>query len=292
MLFFLCACLAIEPGLSYSRLYKSEDRLHWAALLGYGGDSISWLKNAERLDKLLLQAHQSLQFPKHAQPPRRGDYDSLSVGYSHGQGQLHPMNFAVSKHNHPILQALLESPEINRVARFMDHNLELYFPKVHRLLTNLTEVLLGIEGLRLKRVFKDCCYAASQLNFSRAATDPHLDFMNAFFLCCSIWNGGRFDYKRGGQFIMWSLGIVVEFPPGAGILVPSASVTHANVPIGPEEHRHSVTFFTAARILCWYFNGFMNDNQFLAQASEMQREDWGRYRADLWKFGLDMLRYD
>ncbi|KAJ3859381.1 hypothetical protein EV359DRAFT_22716, partial [Lentinula novae-zelandiae] len=97
-----------------------------------------------------------------------------------------------------------------------------------------------------------------------------------------------FDYKRGGQFIMWSLGIVVEFPPGAGILVPSASVTHANVPIGPEEHRHSVTFFTAAGILRWYFNGFMNDNQFLDQASEVQREDWTQYCTDLWKFGLDM----
>ncbi|KAJ3897249.1 hypothetical protein F5879DRAFT_996333 [Lentinula edodes] len=175
-------------GLQYvewdARLYKSEDRLHWVALLGYSGDGTSWLKNAKRLDELLLQAHQSLQFPKHAQQPRRGDYDSLSVGYSHGQDQLHPMNFAVSKHNHPILQALLGSPEINRVACFMD------------------QILLGIEGLQLKQVFKDCCYAASQLNFSWAATDPHLDFMNAFFLCCGIWNGGQFDYKRGGQFIM------------------------------------------------------------------------------------------
>ncbi|KAJ3898153.1 hypothetical protein F5879DRAFT_812994 [Lentinula edodes] len=246
----------------------------------------------ENLDQLLLQAHQKLRFPKHSQPPRRGEYDSLSVGYSHGQGQLHPMNFAVSKHNRPILQGLLESPEIIRVARFMDRNLELYFPKVHRLLTNLTEILLGIEGLHLNRVFKDCCYAASQLNFSRAATDPHLDFMNAFFLCCGVWNGGRFDYKRGGQFIMWSLGLVVEFPPGAGILVPSASVTHANVPIGPEEHRHSVTFFTAAGILRWYCNGFMNDNEFLAQASKVQRENWEKYRADLWRFGLDILRDD
>ncbi|KAJ3848413.1 hypothetical protein EV368DRAFT_68293 [Lentinula lateritia] len=61
---------------------------------------------------------------------------------------------------------------------------------VHCLLTNLTEILLGIEGLQLKRVFKDCCYAASQLNFAWVATNPHLDFMNAFFLCCGIWNGG------------------------------------------------------------------------------------------------------
>ncbi|KAJ3858052.1 hypothetical protein EV359DRAFT_5966, partial [Lentinula novae-zelandiae] len=54
---------------------------------------------------------------------------------------------------------------------------------------------------------------------------------------CGIWNAGQFYYKSGGQFIMLSLGIIVEFPPGAGILVPSTSVTHANIPIGPEERR-------------------------------------------------------
>ncbi|KAJ3859382.1 hypothetical protein EV359DRAFT_86477 [Lentinula novae-zelandiae] len=54
-------------GMPVTQDYKSEDGLHWAALLGYSGDGMSWLKNAECLDELLLQAHQSLQFPKHAQ---------------------------------------------------------------------------------------------------------------------------------------------------------------------------------------------------------------------------------
>lgn len=221
------------------------------------------------------------------------------------------MNFAASKRNTPILQALMDAPEVNHIARFIDrqsnilillvdftHGLvgidgvEVYFPKIHCLLTNLMEILLSMEGLHLKRPFKRCCYAASQLNFSRASTDPHLDFMNAFFLCCGIWNGGRFNYKAGGQLIMWNLGIVVEFPPSAGILVPSASVTHANIPIGPEEQRHSITFFTAAGILRWYFNGFMNDNEFLTRASGLQKKDWAQYQTDLWKFGLDMLRSD
>ncbi|KAJ3934381.1 MAG: hypothetical protein NXY57DRAFT_890251 [Lentinula lateritia] len=244
------------------------------------------------VDRLLLQAQQQLHFPKLDHPPRRGIYDSLPIGYSHGQGQLHPMNFAISKQNAPILQALTDAPEVERIARFIDHGVEVYFPKIHRLLTNLTEVLMGMGELHLKRPFKRCCYAASQLNFTRASTDPHLDFMNAFFLCCGIWNGGRFNYKAGGQLIMWSLGIVVEFPPGAGILVPSASVTHANIPIGPEEWRHSITFFTAAGILRWYCNGFMNDNEFLTRASDSQKKSWAQYRTDLWKFGLDMLRSD
>ncbi|KAF9058323.1 hypothetical protein BDP27DRAFT_1241515 [Rhodocollybia butyracea] len=96
-----------------------------------------------------------------------------------------------------------------------------------------------------------------------ADTDPHIDFMNGFFLCCSIWNRGCFNYKLGSHIIFYSLSVVVEFPPGAGIIVPSASVIHGNIPIGTDERRHSATFFTAAGILCWYFNNFMNDNEFL-----------------------------
>lgn len=72
------------------------------------------------VDQLLVQAQKELCFPRLDHPPRRGIYDSLSVGYSHGQGQLHPMNFAVSKQNAPILQALLGAPEMERIARFID----------------------------------------------------------------------------------------------------------------------------------------------------------------------------
>ncbi|KAF9058324.1 hypothetical protein BDP27DRAFT_1508870, partial [Rhodocollybia butyracea] len=87
-------------------------------------------------------------------PNRRGNYDSIASGYSHGQGQLHPTNFSISTHNQPAVQQLLDSPEMQNVARFLDHMLlapsDAYFPKIHRLLANLTHIFLSMEELRLK----------------------------------------------------------------------------------------------------------------------------------------------
>ncbi|KIK64790.1 hypothetical protein GYMLUDRAFT_160890, partial [Collybiopsis luxurians FD-317 M1] len=87
----------------------------------------------------------------------------------------------------------------------------------------------------LRHNFKGCCFAASQLNFSKSSTNPHADFMNVFFLVCGIWNCGAFNYRLGGHIILWSLGLAVEFPPGAGVLVPSATVVHSNIPVASNE---------------------------------------------------------
>ncbi|KAJ3858053.1 hypothetical protein EV359DRAFT_88379 [Lentinula novae-zelandiae] len=91
------------------------------------------------------------------------------------------MNFAVSEKNTPTLQALLGAPEMEHIAGFIDYGIAAYFPKIHCLLTNPTEILLDMGELHLKQPFPNCCYATSQLNFSRASTDPHLDFINTFF---------------------------------------------------------------------------------------------------------------
>ncbi|KAF9039581.1 hypothetical protein BDP27DRAFT_1244790 [Rhodocollybia butyracea] len=240
-----------------------------------------------KVDSLLSNVHSRLRLPRRSN--RRGTYDTIASGYSHGQGQIHPTNFSISAHNQPIVEEILQSREVQQVARFVDQGLQSYFPKVHRLLTNLTRILQNTPGLQLKHNFPGSCFAASQYNFTNAATGNHIDFMNGFFLCCAIWNGGKFNPKLGGHLILWSLGIVVEFPPGASIIVPSASVVHGNIPIQSDEHRHSVTFFTAAGILRWYFNNFMNDNEFVAKASPSELAAWRAYKQDLWKLGMKML---
>ncbi|KAJ7811173.1 hypothetical protein B0H14DRAFT_3479965 [Mycena olivaceomarginata] len=44
------------------------------------------------------------------------------------------------------------------------------------------------------------------------------------------------------------LKLVVEFPPGALILFPSATISHSNVPVQPGDERASFTQFTAGGI--------------------------------------------
>ncbi|KAF9060671.1 hypothetical protein BDP27DRAFT_1429782 [Rhodocollybia butyracea] len=92
------------------------------------------------------------------------------------------------------------------------------------------------------------------------------------------------------KFIAWSLGVVVPFPAGATIYVPSACVTHGNVPIAPEETRSSIAFFTPAGIARWFHNGYMSDKEFKERASPRQLRLWKEYREKLWETGLELLQ--
>jgi hypothetical protein len=93
----------------------------------------------------------------------------------------------------------------------------------------------------------------------RTVTYPHLDFLNVAFGWCGITALGSFDYKRGGHLILWDLGLVIEFPPGATIFVPSAIMSHSNVTISEGEYRYSVTQYAAGGLFRWVDNGFKSN---------------------------------
>jgi hypothetical protein len=56
---------------------------------------------------------------------------------------------------------------------------------------------------------------------------------------------GTFDPRRGGHLILWDLGRVIEFPPGATILIPSI-LLFSIARIQPGERRYSMTQYIAA----------------------------------------------
>ncbi|KAE9384834.1 hypothetical protein BT96DRAFT_960843 [Gymnopus androsaceus JB14] len=213
----------------------------------------------------------------------------MPCGYSFGGGQQEPMNFAMSKHNAAILDKVLGDPYMQRFARFMDRGLQVFFPQIHRLLSNLHHHL-STNNPALKTIFPGVGFAACHLNLGRARTKLHNDLKNIFFAVCGVGAFGPFNHKTGAHLIMWELGIVVEFPSGCGFLFPSATVSHANVPIGPDESRHSAAFFTSSGNLRYFHNGFMTDKEFRARASTGQLEAWNAYRKGLWQTGTDMLK--
>ncbi|KAJ7937906.1 hypothetical protein B0H13DRAFT_1580401, partial [Mycena leptocephala] len=65
-----------------------------------------------------------------------------------------------------------------------------------------------------------------------------------------------FDPDFGGHLVLWDLKLVIRFPPGATILIPSAIVRHSNVPIRPDERRCSFTQYTAGGLFRWIRDGF------------------------------------
>jgi hypothetical protein len=103
---------------------------------------------------------------------------------------------------------------------------------------------------------------------------PHKDCNNCPFGWCSILALGNFEAKAGGQIVLWEMGLIIDFPPGATILIPSALVTHWNLPIGSQESRSSFTQFTPGNIFRYVENGFRTD-------AELRDTDTDQYRADM-----------
>jgi hypothetical protein len=76
---------------------------------------------------------------------------------------------------------------------------------------------------------------------------------------------GPFDPKRGGHLVLWDLKLVVEFPPGALILLPSATIAHSNIPVDEGDERISFTQFTAGGLFRYMDNGFRTQAEFAAE---------------------------
>ncbi|PBK85158.1 hypothetical protein ARMGADRAFT_942361, partial [Armillaria gallica] len=84
----------------------------------------------------------------------------------------------------------------------------------------------------------------------------HRDSLNCPFGWCVITALGCFNLKLGGHVVLWELKMVVEFPHASTILIPSATVTHSNVPVAKGNLRSSFMQFCPGSLLWLVDNNF------------------------------------
>lgn len=134
-----------------------------------------------------------------------------------------------------------------------------YAPKLYaRYCDYFTRLCEHDEGLEWP--FDNSVFPTTTVNFGpNAACYDHLDFANAAAGWCSITSAGRYDPKRGGHLILFDIDLVIEFPPGSTILIPSSVLRHGNTPIneGNGETRVGMTQYAAGALFRWVDNGFM-----------------------------------
>ncbi len=136
-------------------------------------------------------------------------------------------------------------------------------------------------------------------------TRHHCDHLNLGPGVCPIFEIGDFDHTKGGHLILWDLKLVIKFPSGTLILIPSALLEHSNVPICEGmplsslflsvnllilgETRYSFTQFSAAGLFRWVDNGYRSDKDL---------EEWGSWvegiagehrREKIWEEGFTSL---
>ena len=143
----------------------------------------------------------------------------------------------------------------------------------------------------LQRPFERCIYPAVTYNLGpRTVCERHFDSANLAFGWCAVTALGQFDSQKGGHLILWELGLVIEFPAGSTIFLPSAVVSHSNVPVAQAETRYSFTQYAAGGLFQWVESGFQTLKSQKKSLSTEQRMDFENKRKERWNMGLGLFR--
>jgi hypothetical protein len=139
--------------------------------------------------------------------------------------------------------------------------------------------------------FSKSVFACATLNLGpRTVCFRHKDHANLPYGWCAVTPFGDFDHEQGGHLILWELGLVLEFPPGSTLLLPSACISHSNVDINQGEKRYSFTQYTAGSIFRWVDHGFQLEDSFWSSLNSDEKvEELAKMESRL-SSGLSLLR--
>jgi hypothetical protein len=255
--------------------------------------------------KLMTKLADKVSFTKEQCDHIRGLFPALNVGAAFGPGQSKPHNLSIVPAQQKIADELLADPSIGYLAEMQSgkyncnydiisqvHQVVAMFkqwvPKLHEFYdSNLGTIWSNLP--ELKRNFPGSVWPVAAFNLSRkVASRRHRDSQNLLYGICAITSLGSFDASKGGHLVLPDLEMVIEFPAGAIILIPSALLEHANTPIGEDEERLSFTQYSAGghfRYVDWDCRT-MKETRMVdaARYSELQQETetnatkgWGMY---------------
>ncbi|KAJ7034645.1 hypothetical protein C8F04DRAFT_955953, partial [Mycena alexandri] len=91
---------------------------------------------------------------------------------------------------------------------------------------------------------------------------------------------GKYNPLRGGHVILWELGFVVCFPPGASIILPTGVIHYSFVRVRPDETRYSLLQWAGSGIARYLRNGFNFDADFAKASREKYAAREERRKAD------------
>lgn len=115
----------------------------------------------------------------------------------------------------------------------------------------------------------------------------HRDSLNLAFGWCAVQALGKFNPHKGGHLVLVDLRLVIEFPSGALILLPSATIAHSNTAICSDETRASFTQFCAGGLFRFVDNGFRTEQKLMEDDLEAY-EAMLRMKRSRWEMGLDL----
>jgi hypothetical protein len=162
-----------------------------------------------------------------------------------------------------------------------------YLPKLYEFFSTTLKGIYENQP-ELEQLFSNSIFPATTWNLGPdVVTEEHNDLLN--FGVCGIASGGSYNHKRGGHLYMKQLKLVIEFPSGSSVLIPSAAITHGNTPIAKGETRYSMTQYAAGALFRWAKYGYKSAKALLAQvggAAKKKLIDGDPEARAAWALGL------
>ncbi|KAJ7202954.1 hypothetical protein B0H12DRAFT_1035810 [Mycena haematopus] len=233
-----------------------------------------------------------------ATTPRRGSHRAKSVGASMGGGQTHPQNLAHAPRLLAIFAGLFASKPFERIAGWTNMMFLAFAPLLHSLYRTTLQDVCDHSQSQAKPIRPNfrpnySVFSTATFNFGPATvTFPHIDFRNLAWGWCAITALGDFNPDLGGHLVLWDLKLIIRFPPGPTIFIPSAILRHSNTSIQPHETRFSFTQFTPAALFHWVYNGFRTDKDVDSSPNTAPKDHERRRcnRTRRWLEGIKMFR--
>ncbi|TFY77044.1 hypothetical protein EWM64_g6968 [Hericium alpestre] len=220
--------------------------------------------------------------PGQGKEGERGHFVAFSAGVTHSpqsniqaSAELREENMLTTRPQGPryrenkpkeqeIIDRLLATPSIQRIATFGSRSLAYCAPKVYQHYAENLQPIYDDYGLKL--LFQDSIFPSANFNLGpETACRIHVDCQNCPYGFCTITALGNYDPKKGGHLILWDFGFTIEFPPSSTILIPSACVRHGNVAIQPGEQRYSFTQYCPGPLIQWHRCGNRNVGELTAE---------------------------
>ncbi|KAJ7064174.1 hypothetical protein C8F01DRAFT_1250428 [Mycena amicta] len=280
-------------GLRYLRWNGRESipivdlRRRLVALLAGQPSGENWAGIVESAGRALEERVSRLKLSKGDLHHRRAQdsFPALARGVSHGGGQTQPGELLVSGANKKVTDELLAHDAFHKIVMFTTSVFAMWMPALCGAYT-AAKTTFAKSMPRLRWAFAAGVFAACTWNFVTTVCAPHVDFANLAWGWCAITALGQFNADLGGHLIRWDLRLIIRFPPGATIFIPSALLKHSNTPIQKGETRSSFVQYSAGGLFRWIDQDFKTKVEFERTASDEQLEA-ARARAETrWEDGV------
>ncbi|KAI0041097.1 hypothetical protein FA95DRAFT_1501905, partial [Auriscalpium vulgare] len=241
------------------------------------GDA-TWPEVPQSVNLAMKNVATDLGFERERYVHGRGEYPTLTTGYSFGGGPTTPHNIGPKIPEHAqAVQRLCRHTGVLRYTGYTNGNVSSSAPRLYRHLADALGQVRAHDP-SLQPPFDNSVFTTATFNFGpKALTVPHRDTRNVPYGWCAITALGEFDPTKGGHLVLWELKLVIEFPPGSTILIPSAIITHSNTPIQDGEFRQSFTQYVSGSLIRWAAYGcrteedMRNEDPLLAAKIDSER---------------------